>query len=225
MLRRLLSALVFSLTLGGLLVAQEASSDPLTVGKSLPGTFHPFNINVAAPPAQETLPDKDLKTTYRPVPYSTRHKYHCLISEYDLDPTILLFVRGLEAPEGLKSLLQKVDAAIERNRRIVRLRAFVVFLPDDLKNLTEEDDKREAAARTLDRLVEDLKLKHVVVTLAARPDVARYRLDDANALTAVLYSKLKIVAVHKLPANKLETEDAAIKAILDDITAKLGAKN
>ncbi|MFO0881635.1 MAG: hypothetical protein U0840_30425 [Gemmataceae bacterium] len=203
----------------GLFAAAADTPDPLALGKSLPATFHPFNINVAAPPADPVVEDPSApKPRYKAPPYSTKHKYHCLISEYDLDPTVMLLVRGLEASDTLKDLLQKLDAAIDRNRRVVRLRAFVVFIDEDMKSLTTEDDRREANAKTLDRLVEDLKLKNVVVALAAKPDLAKFRLDDTHALTAVLYNKLRIVAVHRLPADSTAT-----KPILDDVASKLGA--
>lgn len=200
----------------------DDAKDPLAVGKSLPGTFHPFNVNAVVPTSEEPDDDKTEKPKTKKTPYSTRLKYHCLISEYDLDPTVMLLVRGLEDNAELKDLLRKIDAKIEANRRFVRLRAFIVFIQDDITNLTEEDDKRDEVARRLERFAEDLKLRNVVVALAAKPDLAKYRIDDATALTAVLYQKLKILATHRFTADKVDA--AAVKAILADVAGKLGAK-
>jgi hypothetical protein len=199
------------------LSAQQAK-DPLAVGKSLPGTFHAYNINVVTPPADEVVDDKS-KT--KRAPYSTKFKYHCLVTEYDLDPAVMLLARGTDASEPLKELLKKLDKAIEDNRRFVRLRGFVVFVPDDLANLAEEDDKRDAAAKKLEALADDLKLRNVVIALAAKPDLEKYDLRDA-ALTAVLYKKLKVVAAHRFAADKVD--DAAVKAVMTDVIDKLGAK-
>ncbi|MFO0841783.1 MAG: hypothetical protein U0797_05190 [Gemmataceae bacterium] len=199
------------------LPAQEAK-DPLAVGKSLPATFHAYNVNVVAPPAEEVVDDK---AKARPTPYSTKLKFHCLITEYDLDPAVMLLARGTEANDALKDLLKKLDKAIEDNRRFVRLRAFIVFVPDDLANLAEEDDKREAAAKKLEALADDLKLRHVVIALAAKPDLEKYQLGDA-ALTAVLYKKLKVLAAHRFAADRID--EAAAKAVMTDLKGKLGAK-
>ena len=60
------------------------------------------------------------------------------------------------------------------------------------------------------------------MALAAKGDLAKYKLDDATALTAVLYKKLKIEATHRFAADKVDA--AAVKAVLADVSAKLGAK-
>jgi hypothetical protein len=217
--------LVLGLLVLPFLVRPAASADDkdvLSVGKNLPGTFHPFNVNAVVSVSEEPEEDKAEKPRLKRTPYSTKFKYHCLISEYDLDPVVMLLARGLEDNAELKELLKKLDAKIDANRRSVRLRAFIVFLQDDITSLTEEDDKRDEVARRLERLAEDLKLRNVVVALAAKGDLAKYKLDDATALTAVLYKKLKIEATHRFAADKVDA--AAVKAVLADVSAKLGAK-
>src|SRR5262245_13123611 len=198
----------------------DDAKDVLAPGKNLPGTFHPFNVNAVVSMNEEPDDEKADKPRLKRTPYSTKHKYHCLISEYDLDPTVMLLARGLEDNAELKDLLKKLDAKIDANRRVLRLRAFVVFINDDLTSLTEDDDKRDEAAKKLETLADDLKLKNVVVALAAKPDLAKYKLDDTTALTAVLYKKLKVVATHRFAGDKVDA--AAVKAVLAD-TAKLGA--
>lgn len=204
-------------------VSADDEKDVLAVGKNLPGTFHPYNVNSVVVMNEEPEDDKAAKARFKPTSYSTKFKYHCLISEYDLDPTVMLLARaGLEDNAELKDLLQKLDTAIEKNRRFVRLRAFLVFVQDDIMNLTEEDNKRDEVAKKLERYAEDLKLRNVVVALAAKEDLAKYKLDDATALTAVLYKKLKIEATHRFAADKVDA--AAVKAVMADVAAKLGAK-
>lgn len=200
------------------------AGDPLAAGKNLPGTFHPYNLTEAVPPADEDAEAKDVpKTKHKIEPHSTKGKFHCLVSASDLDPTVMLLARGLEDNEGLRKLLKDLDSAIDRNRKYMRLRAFVVFVLDDVNDLVEEDDKREAAAKKVGKLVDDLKLRNVVVALAAKPDVAKYKLGD-DALTAVLYNKLKIAQAHRVARDKVEADGPAMKAILADVAGKLGAK-
>jgi hypothetical protein len=209
-----------------LLVALACSAgeakDPLAAGNDLPGTFHPFNVNEALPPSEGADDAKDQPPTKHKIQaHSTRGKFHSLISEYDLEPVVMLFAKGgLDDNAAFGKLLQGLDTAIERNRKGARLHAFVVFVYDDLTDVLGQDDLREQHARRLEKLAEDLKLRWVVLTLAGKPDLAKYRLGD-DALTAVLYRKLKIAATHK--AAGADKVDDAAKAILADAAGKLGA--
>lgn len=199
--------------------ARGADGDPLAPGKDLPGTFHPYNVNTSVSITEDTG-----KAKGEAAPYSTKHKFHCLITEYDLDPVVMLFARGVEDNAAVRDLLTKLDAAIDRNRRFVRLRTFVVFLFEDLTDAVAQDEKRDAYASRLEKLAEDLKLRHVVVSLAGSADLPSYRLPAEPGLTAVLYHKLRIVATHRVPADKLTGADSpALKAILADVASKLGA--
>lgn len=217
-------SLALALMLGFAVVGtarQDEGKNPLAPGKNLPESFHPFNVTEVVPVSAE--PDTD-----KPKPkisgYSPRGKFHSLINEYDLDPVVMLFARGLDDNKAFLDLLKKVDAAIDRNRKGVQLRAFVVFLYDDLTDVTDQDEKREELTRKLADLEKDIKLPNVVLTLSCPKDLARYALDD-SALTAVLYRKLKIAATHRVPADKLDAVDGpAVKAILSDVTGKLGAR-
>jgi hypothetical protein len=207
--------------------AQDKTS-PLTVGKNLPASFHPYNVTsrllVKEEPDEGDKEKVEIKSKSKKAPYTTKGKFHCLITEYDLDPVVMLFVRGTSDEEGFRDLLQKIDGAIDRNPG-VRLHSFVVFIDDDLTNVVEEDDKREAAEKKIqEKVADDLKLKSVVLTLASKSDVAKYELDPATAVTAVLYKKLRIEAVHKVSRDKLDKAEAdAVKAIMTDVAGKLKA--
>lgn len=215
------------LALPGLLIAALACSagegtDPLAPGRNLPGTFVPYNVTEALPPPGDEADAKDKPASKHKVEaHATKGKFHSLISEYDLEPVVMLFAKGsLEDNPAFGKLLQALDAAIDRNRKAARLHAFVVFVYDDLTDVLDQDDKREEHARKLEKLADDLKLRSVVLTIAGKPDLAKYRLSDDAALTAVLYRKLKVASTHKAGADKI---DDAAKAILADLSAKLGA--
>jgi hypothetical protein len=201
------------------LFAQDKES-PLAVGKNITATFHPYNVT-ARLIIKEEAEEADKDKTKKP-DYTTRGKFHCLITEYDLEPVVMLFARGLDDNEGFRGLLQKLDAAIERNPG-VRLRSFVVFI-EDIGNIVEDDEKREELEKKIQKVADDLKLKYVVLTLAGKSDVAKYDLDPATALTAVLYKNLRIEAVHRVSRDKLDKADAdAVKSIMTDVAGKLKA--
>jgi hypothetical protein len=182
---------------------------PLKVGKDLPATFHPYNV---------TGPHKE--------------HFHCLISDHGLDPMVMIFCKGVDFGDPLPNLVKRLDSAIESNPN-TRLGAFVVFVPDDLpdavgssaeepKENSKNDDARLELAKKIDSFSTDNKLKHVVLCLDNKSDVAKFGLNAENLLTVVLYTKLKVVAIHALP--KSELTDAAVEKIMADVAEKLGAK-
>ena len=182
---------------------------PLTVGENLPGPFHPYNVTGAH-----------------------KEHFHCLISEHDLDPMVMIFHKNVDFSDPLPNLLKRLDAAIDKNPN-TRLGAFVVFLPDDLPDVvgstekdqdanSKNDDARLELAKKIEAFDSDNKLKHVVLCLDNKSDVKKYELSDENLITIVLYTKLKVVAVHALP--KSEFTDAAIEKIMAEVADKLGAK-
>jgi hypothetical protein len=206
-MRRLsLIALIVALAVASLAPAQEVP-EPLRPGKNIPGPFHPYNLNG-----------------------EFKGKYHCLVSQHDLDPVVLLIARGLDDNEAFANLVKALDGAVARNPA-VRLRCVVVFLDPDLKGGGEDDPTEELAKRLEqeDRRDETIKrlekftagLKHVVVGLAAKSDLAKYQVPDNAALTAVLYHKLKVVASLAAPRGKVD--DARAKEILGLVASKLGA--
>jgi hypothetical protein len=215
------AVLVLSLVVVGTMRSAEESG-PLVVGKNVPATFHPYNVT-ARLDVKDEADEEDADVKVKKVPYTTKGKFHCLITEYDLDPVAMLFARNLEDNPAFRDLLVKLDAAIERNPS-VRMRSFVVFIADDIADVVADDDKRSEAEKRIQKVADDLKLKNVVLTLASKSDVAKYALDDATALTGVLYKQLRIEAVHKVARDKLDKADAdAVKAIMKDVVEKLKA--
>jgi hypothetical protein len=191
-MRRLLPLLAALLSL-----AARAADSP-SPGKNLPGPFHPFNVTG---------------------PYADH--FHCPVSDHNLDPGVLVFVRDLNLTPPLRKLLTGLDSAIEKNPA-VRLAATVTFLSDDLPNVVEEDDKRDELKARVQELAKGLGLKHVVLTLDSKPDVEKYLRDVNLAVAVVLYKKFHVVSSHDLPRDKIT--DAAVQQILDAVASQLGAK-
>src|ERR1700722_10106108 len=151
--------LLFALCVLPVSNAQDKES-PLAVGKNVPASFHPYNVTARLVIKEEPDPEEE-KSKVKNKPYTTKGKFHCLVTEYDLDPVVMLFVRGsLDENAAFRDLLQKLDAAIDRNPG-VRLRSFVVFISDDIANVVDEDDKREAAEKKIQKIADDLKLRFV----------------------------------------------------------------
>lgn len=212
-MRTLVSTLAFLI----FVVMSAAADDPpakkdaagLKVGSNLPGTFHPYNV---------TGPHKQ--------------RFHCLISEHGLDPMVMIFHKNADFGDPLPNLLKHLDAAIDKNPNSP-FGAFAVLLPDELPDTAgsnekeqntnnKNDDARLEIAKKIEDKASDMKLKHVVLCLDNKSDVAKYKLQDDNLITVVLYKKLKVVSVHALP--KSDFTDATVEKIMADVADKFGAK-
>ncbi len=138
---------------------------------------------------------------------------------------VMIFHKDVDFSDPLANLLKKLDTAIEKNPN-VRLGAFVVFLPEELKDVVGRDNESDDARNELDKKVADkgadLKLKQVVLCLDSKADVEKYHLGDDNLVTVVLFNKYKTVAVFALP--KSEFTDAAVEKIMAAVADTLGAK-
>jgi hypothetical protein len=141
-------------------------------GSDIPGPFHTYNV---------TGRKKD--------------KFHCLITEHDLNPVIMVVVRGVEVKEneGLKYLLLKLDSAIQRNLAI-RLGGFVVFLSDTLKGVSpaKVDDVREQLEKKLREQFPEL----------AKFDAKREELE--KAITVLKENPEAAMAAENLTAEQVE---------------------
>lgn len=202
----------------------EIKSGPLAPDKNVPGSFHPFNVTVREiPPDELEDMDRDLREKDKEK-YTPKNKFHCLVSEYDLDPVVLLFANGgaLDASEGFQELLKDLDAAIIKNRGR-RLRAFVVFLLDKEVDIVKDDDKREERAKEIRTLAEKLGLKRVVLTVTSSKYLPKYELDKDKALTAVLYRTLRIRYSHTFDRTDLDKADSpAVKTLLMEANKLIG---
>jgi hypothetical protein len=189
-----------------------ADREPLQAGKNLPGAFAPFNV---------TGPSAG--------------KYHCLVTERNFEPGVLIFVRDFTAPDALaavRPLLTTIDDRIDKNFTRTRVNCFAVFLSNDLTDVTgtagdpkasaDNDDLREKYEKQLQDLANvEPKLKYVVLALDSKDDLKKYALDESKFVTVVLYKKLQMVAVYALKKEDLTAKKIA--DINDDIGDKLGA--
>lgn len=179
--------------------AGKAGPGSLSVGKDLPGPFHPYNV---------TGPRKD--------------NFSCMVSANGLNPGVLVFVRGNPDAEdaSLKDLLQKLDNAVEKNPN-VRLGVGVVFVPEELKDVVNDDDTRTELAGKIEDIAKAAMLKHVVLGLTNRDDAKAYALPETAGYTVLLYHKYQIQGLVSLDKDKLTMEK--IQAILTLVGEKLGA--
>jgi hypothetical protein len=169
----------------------------LEVGKDLPGPFHPYNVTG-----------------------ENKGKFHSLVSRFGLGRVVLVFARGVDDNEEFRDLLSKLDKAVAKHAS-VRLAAFVVFVADDVPNPVLDDDARDALVKRLEKLAEGVELKHMVVALGGKDELAKYKLNGGNGLTVVLYDRKKIVGKRELKPDEIAKGK---EAVLADVDAKLGAK-
>jgi hypothetical protein len=170
---------------------------PLAPGTNLPGPFHPY---VVSGPAE------------------VKGHFHCLVSEHNLDPVVLILTRDLDFSKPLKDLLTQINTAIDKNPAS-RLRCFVVFISNELGNVVENDDRREELAKRIEPLGNNLK--HIVLCLDGKADLEKYNLDDNTFATIILYRRLQIVNSKVLGRDNFN--DKAVNEVMADVTTKLGA--
>ena len=110
----------------------------LKPGDLIPGAFHPFVVTG-----------------------SWTNRFHCLVCEHGLNPTVMVFAR--EAPEEgqpLVDLLRGLDAAVAKRLAKDKLGAFAVVLSEGGRNALKSKLQGLAAAK-------DKELKHVALATAA----------------------------------------------------------
>src|SRR5262245_23771992 len=71
----------------GKLAAKDEKGKP----NNVPGSFHPYNVNARQLTPEELIElEKEGKDRDK---YTSKGKFHCLVTEYDLDPVVMLFAR------------------------------------------------------------------------------------------------------------------------------------
>ncbi len=163
--------------------AKSTSKHPiLKKGTGLPGSFAPFNLNGS---------------------YSGR--YHCLVCEYELNPTVLVFARDAQGAknEQLDALLAGLDKALVRHKDRF-LKSFVVFLSPDARNSITDPDKKDAEAliketearkAMIERLTAKAKaLNGVVVTYFPNKGPDKYQIDPKSDVVVVIYKSYELLA-------------------------------
>ena len=165
---------------------------------NLPGSFHAYNVTG-----------------------KYKGHYHSHISEYGLEPMVMIVTHEVEFSEPLKGLLKQIDNAIEKNPA-ARLHAFVVVLSDSVPEVVgvddKSDDKRIEVTTQLEDQAKGLMLTHVDIVLAGKADLQKYELDSAN-FAFYLFQRAKVTASRVLKGN-----DKLTDAVTTEIMAVLKEK-
>src|ERR1051326_163175 len=145
-------------------------------------------------------------------------RVRCLVTEYGLDPTVMVVVRGydvLESPATVK-LLQDLDAAVSKYF-LKRLHAFVVVIDPEVKDVIKDDVPRYLLRKKIDSFARDEKNKlngslRVPLCICSDEQMAKFPLDKDAALTLV-FNKNHRVGLSKTLAKDAKEEDveAAVK--------------
>jgi hypothetical protein len=212
--------------------AQDVLKSGPQVGKFIPGSFRPFNINGKYGKKDENTPGR----------------HHCLVCEYELNPVVMIFARDHKEEKSkddkeLTDLLNKIDEAVAKDRELAgNLRAFAVFLSPvgtdsvietELAKTKDSDkfDPDELVKLSMDRkkLIERLdkstsELKNVVVGYYAQEGPKGYNINPKAEVTVVLYLNFKVQANFafeegQLTAKAVDEIMAAVKKLQDKAKA------
>ena len=191
------------------LEAGEVRQSGPPVGKLIPGSFSPYNLNG-----------------------KRKGSHHCLVCEYALSPMVLIFAKEpvKDKDEVLNDLLKRLDKAVEEHTR-QDFHAVVVFLSPDA-NSSANDPKladptklvEEAAAH--DRLLARLQpraddLKKVIVCIFPAAGPKGYALSDKAEVTLIFYNRFKVLANAAFKEGEFQVQDAeAFMKTVTDTLAK-----
>jgi hypothetical protein len=155
-----------------------------------------------------------------------RDRFHCLVTDYGLDPTIMVVIRGADQLENpaVQKMLQELDSTVNSNV-VKRLHAFVVILDPSVKNVVKDDvpryllSKKKLATFAKDKLNGGERLPLCISTEEQMPN---YPLDKDAVITIVFYKDHRVVE-SKTFDKDLKEEDA-INTVKDGAAKILPAK-
>jgi hypothetical protein len=173
----------------------------LKEGADLPGPFHPYNVANG----------------------KYENKFHSLTNEQGLNPGVLIFVQNVvpDDKSPLVQLLHDLDKYITDKPK-TRLKAFAVFLFNDMADVVKDDDVREGHIQELLKLrgSAPTPLQQMVLALDSAGSLQKngYDIPPTTQVTVVLYNELKVNKIYTF--DKAMTE-ADAKKIMDEVTTKL----
>jgi len=212
-MRRLAAVAVCTLVLFSAASRAEEPTTQRTDPKlpDVPGPFHAYNVT--------NNYNKDYK-----------HRYHSPISQFGLEPMVMLFTRETEFSDPLKDLLKQIDNAVEKNPT-ARLHPFLVVQSDALPEVigvdpdpaaaSKDDDKRGELATKLEGESDALMLKHVDILLAGKADLAKFNLDNVG-FAFYLFQRDKVTAGRVVKKGD-KLDDALVKEIVAELAEKAHA--
>jgi hypothetical protein len=158
-----------------------------------------------------------------------RDKFHCLVTEYGLDPTIMVVVRGQETLESkaVGELLKKIDAQVTENY-IRRLHAYVVVLDPSVRDVVKDDVPRYRLKKVIEAFVKDENRKlsngdNVPFCICSRNYLKEFPIPDDAAVTIVFERNHRVQLSSAFEKDKLTEEDAT-KLLTDGVKKILPAK-
>ena len=225
-----LIALVLTITAAA--VAQEAfrsGPQPAAPGQPFVKIPQSFEVHVFNGKFADRVDGKD-----------ERRGFHCVVSENDFFPTVLLFAKvpaeGKDAP--LKSLLGKLDELIEKYRPMdqypeaANFSAYVVFLDKTAQTSLTNPDVKDPAALVQEaterrilyaKMAEWAKpLKKVVVAVCVPESVDQFKLNAEAELTVLYYESFNVLENFAFADGKFAEENVA--PIISKIDERLQAK-
>jgi hypothetical protein len=218
---RTLSVVLASGLLSGLVAAQDAKPTGTEPGQILPG---PFRALVVTSPDAPKLPEGVMSEDRTNLGDLARvGKFHDFVTRYGVDPTVAVFARELPAADQpLGKLLQALDGAVTKNRN-ARLHAFGIFLI--LKGDFLQDANQPVQIKQIQDFAEQLQLKNIPLALdRAESERAKlYGIPAEATVVVVAYVNQTVQARHIFTADK-PLDDAAVRAILADVSKLVGAR-
>lgn len=139
----------------------------------LPGAFHPYVLNG---------------------PHEGQ--FHCVVCDHGLFPGAIVFIRGTEVSDETSKLLKGLNSVAKSHEK-ARFAIFAVFLDADLSSsLTGDnktDDRRQELADKLRPIQKQEGYDHAIFALEAEKHLKDYKMGEKDAVTVILFSKLKVV--------------------------------
>jgi hypothetical protein len=233
--RRWFRSLVLGLlTLTVLLAAAAVSlgqDDPppavLKPGDDLPGPFRPWTFSGKHVQTLRRRIIATIKETDDPALKDSKTKraeaikgmFHCPLSEHGLNPVAMIFVKGAQPSDNLIQLLTKLDEAVPRREK-ERLAVVVVFLDENIKDVTTDDQPRNDATAALEAKVGQFaNVTAAVDSFEALKTL--YKLNPEADVTLLLFDKLRVASVKTAMNPDLDEKavNELVKQIEDRVTA------
>jgi hypothetical protein len=149
------------------------------VDQQVPGPFHPLNVT------GEQAGQK-----------------FCLYCVNGTNPVAMIFAR--ETSPELTSLIKKIDAATENNKKH-EMGSFVVFLSD-----------KEGLDKELKQMAGDAGLKKIVLAIDNPAGPQKYKVSKEADVTVVLYNEHLVKANYAFKKGQLKNKD--IEKIVSDVS-------
>jgi len=168
-------------------------------------------------------------------------RFHCLVCENDIYPTLLLFVKepGDGKGKALEALFGKLDGLLEKYQAmekypdVANFAVYAVFLspaaqtslnnpkePDPAKLVKEATDRRALYQRMKEWAD---KVKKVVVSCAIPEAAKGYKVNPAAGLTGIYYEGLDVQENFAFPDLSEGNADAIVAGVETRLQAKVAA--